>query len=81
LLQAADAAVAFDPERVVRRQLSILGVHNYEPRHLGAALSFLRDTGDRFPWSVLVADPRPLDDLVHLLVNQPGSRPRYSIAP
>jgi putative phosphonate catabolism associated alcohol dehydrogenase len=78
---AADAPVAFDPERVVRRQLSILGVHNYEPRHLGGALRFLRDTGERFPWSALVAEPRPLDDLVHLLVDQPGSRPRYSIAP
>lgn len=77
----ADAAVAFDPERVVRRQLSILGVHNYEPRHLGAALTFLRDTSDRYPWSALVAAPRPLNDLVDLLVNQPGPRPRYSIAP
>ena len=78
---AADAPVAFDPERVVRRQLSILGVHNYEPRHLGAALRYLSDTGDRFPWSALVAEPRPLDDLVHLLVDQPGSAPRYSIMP
>jgi hypothetical protein len=56
-------------------------VHNYEPRHLSAALRFLSDTGDRFPWSALVAEPRPLDDLVHLLVDQPGSAPRYSIAP
>jgi putative phosphonate catabolism associated alcohol dehydrogenase len=78
---AADAPVAFDPERVVRRQLSILGVHNYEPRHLSAALAFLSDTGDRFPWSALVAEPEPLDDLVHLLVDQPGTWPRYSIAP
>ncbi len=78
---AADAPVAFDPERVVRRQLSILGVHNYEPRHLSAALRFLSDTGERFPWSALVAEPRPLDDLVKLLVNPPGSCPRYSIAP
>jgi putative phosphonate catabolism associated alcohol dehydrogenase len=78
---AADAPVAFNPERVVRRQLSILGVHNYEPRHLGAALSFLSDTADRLPWGALVAEPRPLDDLVHLLADQPGSRPRYSIAP
>jgi len=78
---AADVPVAFDPERVVRRQLSILGVHNYEPRHLGAALRFLRDTGERFPWSDLVAEPRPLDDIVHLLLDQPGARPRYAIAP
>jgi putative phosphonate catabolism associated alcohol dehydrogenase len=78
---AADAAVVFDPERVVRRQLSILGVHNYEPRHLSSALTFLSATRDRFPWSALVAAPHALHDLGNLLVNQPGSRPRYSIAP
>ena len=78
---AADAPVVFDPERVVRRQLSILGVHNYEPRHLRSALTFLSASSDRFPWSALVAAPRPLDELGNLLVNQPGSRPRYSIAP
>ena len=78
---AADAAVTFDPERVVRRQLSIFGVHNYEPRHLGAALAFLELTGARFPWTSLVADPRPLDEIVDLLVNPPGSRPRYAVAP
>jgi hypothetical protein len=65
----------------VRHHLAIFGVHNYEPRHLGAALRFLRDTGDRFPWSGLVAEPRSLDDLPNLLVNPSGPRPRYSIAP
>jgi threonine 3-dehydrogenase len=78
---AADAAVALDPERVVRRQLSVFGVHNYEPRHLSAALSFLRDTRDRFPWRDLVAAPRPLHDIAHLLATPPGPLPRYSVAP
>jgi hypothetical protein len=41
----------------------------------------LSATRDRFPWSALVAAPRALHDLGNLLVNQPGSRPRYSIAP
>ena len=78
---AVDAAVVFDPERVVRRQLSILGVHNYEPRHLSAALRFLGETSDRFPWAGLVAEPQPLAELGNMLVNQPGPSPRYSIAP
>jgi putative phosphonate catabolism associated alcohol dehydrogenase len=78
---AADAAVAVIPEQVVRSQLSILGVHNYEPRHLGAALSFLRDTRDRFPWAELVAEPRPLGEIADLLADPPGSLPRYSVAP
>jgi threonine 3-dehydrogenase len=78
---AADAAVALDPERVVRRQLSVFGVHNYEPRHLSSALSFLRDTQDRFPWRGLVAAPRPLQEIAYLLGTPPGPLPRYSVAP
>jgi threonine 3-dehydrogenase len=78
---AADAAVAVDPERVVRRQLSIFGVHNYEPRHLGAALGFLRHTADRFPWPDLVAPPRPLAQVADLLSRPPGPLPRYSVMP
>lgn len=75
------AAVTVDPEAVVRRQLSVLGVHNYEPRHLGAALNFLRRTQDRFPWEELVAAPRPLRDIAALLTGPAGTAPRYSIAP
>jgi threonine 3-dehydrogenase len=41
---APDSAVALDPECVVRRQLSIFGVHNYEPRHLSVALRFCGTT-------------------------------------
>jgi putative phosphonate catabolism associated alcohol dehydrogenase len=78
---AADGAVGFDPERVVRRQLAIFGVHNYEPRHLSSALRFLSATTDRFPWSDLVAAPVSLGDLPNLLVKQPGPLPRYAIAP
>jgi putative phosphonate catabolism associated alcohol dehydrogenase len=78
---APDSAVALDPESVVRRQLSILGVHNYEPRHLSAALKFLHNTSDRYPWPDLVAEPSPLDAIANLLVNPPGSLPRYSVTP
>ncbi|OBJ75377.1 zinc-binding dehydrogenase [Mycobacterium colombiense] len=78
---APNAAVAVDAESVVRRQLSILGVHNYEPRHLAAALTFLHRTCERFPWHELVADPGSLDDLGPLLASPAGPVPRYSIAP
>lgn len=78
---APNAAVAVDAESVVRRQLSILGVHNYEPRHLAASLTFLHRTRERFPWHELVAHPGSLDDLGALLAAPAGSAPRYSIAP
>ncbi|MGE2716735.1 zinc-binding dehydrogenase [Mycolicibacterium litorale] len=78
---APDTPIAVDPEMVVRRQLSVLGVHNYEPRHLTAALSFLTHTRDRYPWSELVADPEPLEHVDRLLLAPSGPAPRYSIAP
>ncbi|BBZ44749.1 zinc-binding dehydrogenase [Mycobacterium parmense] len=75
------APISVDPESVVRRQLCIAGVHNYEPRHLGAALDFLRATLDRFGWPELVAAPKQLDDVGALLTASAGAMPRYSIAP
>ena len=78
---APDTPIALDAESVVRRQLSIGGVHNYEPRHLSAALSFLQKTGNRFPWADLVAEPKPLEDIIGLLTAPGGGSPRDSIAP
>lgn len=78
---APDGDIAVDPEAVVRRHLSFFGVHNYEPRHLIQALTFLEQTNGRFPWSDLVADPVPLDQISDLLIGAPGPKPRYSIAP
>jgi putative phosphonate catabolism associated alcohol dehydrogenase len=78
---APNAAVGVDAESVVRRQLSILGVHNYEPRHLTAALSFLQRTRERFPWPELVAGPGSLAEVGALLTAPAGPAPRYAIAP
>lgn len=78
---APDAPISLDPESVVRRQLCIAGVHNYEPRHLEAALEFLRETRDRFPWQELVGAPQPLDAIAALLTASDEAMPRYSIAP
>lgn len=38
---SASPAVPLDPETVVRRMLTIRGVHNYAPRHLVRAVEFL----------------------------------------
>ncbi len=75
-----DAPVAVEPEAVVRRHLSVVGVHNYEPRHLTAALTFLEEARDRFPWRDLVAEPVPLEGIGGLLVTPPGTKPRYAVA-
>jgi alcohol dehydrogenase len=53
--------VPFDPERAVRRMLSVRGVHNYHPRDLAAALAFLTGPGQAYPWESLVAGEFPLE--------------------
>jgi alcohol dehydrogenase len=53
--------VGFDPESVVRRMLTVRGVHNYHPRDLGTALKFLAGPGRGFPWQSLVVAEYPLE--------------------
>lgn len=59
--------VSVDPEQVVRRHVSIHGVHNYAPRHLVAAVAFLARCADSAALANPVADWMPLhrvDDAV-----------------
>jgi alcohol dehydrogenase len=55
-------AVGVDPEQVVRRMLTIRGVHNYHPRDLAAALAFLAGAGRGFPFEQLIAGEYALAD-------------------
>lgn len=52
-------SVALDPEQVVRRWLTIRGVHNYAPDDLQAAVRFL-ETAQQFPFAELVGGRFPL---------------------
>jgi putative phosphonate catabolism associated alcohol dehydrogenase len=54
------AEVPIDPDRIVRRLLTIRGVHNYAPRHLERAVAFLADAWRRYPFGDQVASPLPL---------------------
>jgi putative phosphonate catabolism associated alcohol dehydrogenase len=54
--------VAIDPEQVVRRMLTIRGVHNYHARDLQTALAFLAGPGRAFPFASLVAAEYPLEE-------------------
>ncbi|MFE5335271.1 zinc-binding dehydrogenase [Isoptericola sp. NPDC056573] len=78
---APSPAVPLDPERVVRGWLTVTGVHNYEPRHLRAALRLLDRTRDVVPWGELVTPAAPLVDLAGLLTGPAGTAPRAAVAP
>jgi threonine dehydrogenase-like Zn-dependent dehydrogenase len=69
--------VGLDPEKVVRRLLTIRGVHNYHPRDLATALGFLAGPGRDFPWQSLVVAAYPLEQAEQAFAAahaQPGVR-------
>lgn len=76
---APGPAVPVDPEAIVRRWLTIGGVHNYEPAHLREAVAFLSRTVAVYPWDELVGTPVPLDALREVL--HAGPRLRAAVVP
>jgi putative phosphonate catabolism associated alcohol dehydrogenase len=74
-------AVPMALEQIVRRCLTIRGIHNYAPWHLKAALDFL-ESARRFPFQDLVAPWRPLVDLAETLDEVlPTEKARIGIRP
>ncbi|MGU3499933.1 zinc-binding dehydrogenase [Mycobacterium sp. C31M] len=74
-------ALPVDAETVVRRWLTITGVHNYEPQHLHQAVAFLDRTRDRYPWATLVTEPLPLSRIADAMCPPPSPALRTAIAP
>lgn len=56
-------AVQIDPEQIVRRWLTIHGIHNYAPQDLRNAVEFLIANHARFPFGELVERTFELDDV------------------
>jgi len=54
------AVVTLDASEIVRRCITMRGVHNYHPRHLVRALDFVTDYRDRLPLGALVDATFPL---------------------
>lgn len=53
-------AVLLHLEHIVRRNLTICGVHNYAPTHLASAVRFMNEHHDKFPFEALVSEWFPL---------------------
>ena len=54
--------LAVNPEMVVRRLLTIRGLHNYTPRDLVAAVAFLAEHHAHYPFDELVEGTWPLEE-------------------
>ncbi|WP_082965928.1 zinc-binding dehydrogenase [Mycobacterium kubicae] len=70
---AASRNVSIDPEHLVRRLITLTGVHNYRPVHLHTAVEFLVAYQHRYPFADLVAAPAGLDQLDATLHSPPHS--------
>jgi alcohol dehydrogenase len=55
--------IPLDPELVVRRLLTIKGVHNYTSLDLQSALDFLENSGKNYPFELLVGETFPLSEV------------------
>ena len=58
-----DADVTFDANILVKKWISLRGIHNYHPRHLIQALDFVMANRTRFPFKDIVDSKFSLDDL------------------
>jgi threonine dehydrogenase-like Zn-dependent dehydrogenase len=77
-----DSALQLTGETLIRKCLTLRGIHNYAPRHLDAAIEFLSKHRDSYPWESLVSPPIPLsqlDDAFRLAAS--GKWQRVSVVP
>ena len=54
--------VSLVAEKIVRKMLTIQGLHNYAPSHLADALTFLQQHHREFPFAMLVSKSFPLSE-------------------
>ncbi|WP_223692596.1 zinc-binding dehydrogenase [Leifsonia poae] len=74
--------IALDPEQLVRRLLTVRGVHNYAPRHLEQAVRFLSESWTRFPFAAQVGKTFPLADVDEAIAEAAtGTYPRVAVLP
>ncbi|SIO61643.1 2-desacetyl-2-hydroxyethyl bacteriochlorophyllide A dehydrogenase [Singulisphaera sp. GP187] len=66
--------VSISLEQIVRRHLTIRGIHNYAPWHLLAAVDFLSAHHGQFPFAALVAHWLPLSSVAEAFTQ--GRDPR-----
>ncbi len=75
-------AAALDPEQVIRRCLTIRGMHNYAPQDLLTAVEFLREHSRSYPFAEVVSQSFRLEDINQALDFALETRPiRIAIRP
>jgi putative phosphonate catabolism associated alcohol dehydrogenase len=75
--------VPLDAESIVRRLVTVTGIHNYTGAELGEAVAFLAGRGRAYPFADAVGAVRPLLDIDEALVEAaaPGAPLRVGLIP
>lgn len=55
--------LGIDGNQLTRKCLTVKGIHNYNPEHLGQALSFLDRYSSKYPYDTLLGAAYPLADI------------------
>jgi len=77
-----DSALPITGEAIIRKCLTLRGIHNYAPHHLDIAIGFLERLRGDLPWETLVSPPMPLSRLDEAFaVAESGRWPRVSVSP
>lgn len=73
-LVSPGAHVTIDANRIVRKMLTLRGVHNYHPRHLIEALDFVVTNKSRYPFFELVDACYSLDQVTQAMADASSQR-------
>ncbi|MFN8524393.1 MAG: zinc-binding dehydrogenase [Chloroflexota bacterium] len=70
----------FEPNKLVRSHLTVVGMLQYEPRHLKQSIDFVSRTMDKYPYTNLMSYQYPLQDINRAFEEQNTGRiPRASL--
>ena len=72
-LVSPGAHVNFDAHRIVKKMITLRGIHNYHPRHLIEALEFVKNNKSKYPLAELVDGFYNLDE-VTLAINDAATQ-------
>lgn len=81
-LVSPDLMVTFDAHLLIKKFLKLVGVHNYGPQHLVAALRYVERNKDRYPFQELVTHEFSLEETSEaLLLSESKEAIRPAIIP
>ncbi len=63
LVNPGSTLEGIDANQVIRKYITIKGIHNYKPKHLGTALEFLEKHKDKYPFHKIVSKVFNLDQI------------------